>query len=194
MNKTTLLEKLYQELLDLKSSPLYTYRTENHYFPVLGEGSADSHIVFIGEAPGKNEAITGKPFCGAAGKILDQLCEHAGISRSNIYITNIVHDKPPENRDPTVHEIELYAPFLDKLIDIIQPKVFVTLGRYSMEYIMKKYGLVEQLEPISKAHGKTYTTNQGFDIVILYHPSVAIYSRKSLPILKKDIEVLKKYY
>ena len=97
--------------------------------------------MFVGEAPGKNEAKTGRPFCGAAGKILDNLLAHAGIERKNVYITNIVKDRPQQNRDPLPGEIKIYGPFLDRQIDIIQPKVIATLGRYSMDYIMRKFGL-----------------------------------------------------
>ncbi len=106
--------------------------------------------MFVGEAPGKNEALTGKPFCGAAGKILDELLATVGINRADIYITNIVKDRPPENRDPSPAEIESYGPFLDRQIEIIRPKVIATLGRYSMVYIMNRLGLGSELVPISR--------------------------------------------
>src|SRR2546423_1687564 len=105
--KAEQLKKVREEILNLKDSPLYAYRKENNYFPVIGEGNQGAHVMFIGEAPGKNEALTGKPFCGASGKILDQMLARIGVSRDNVYITNIVKDRPPENRDPTPHEIEL---------------------------------------------------------------------------------------
>src|SRR3989344_3080510 len=135
---------------------LSEYRKENNGRPVLGEGSHDSKIMFIGEAPGQNEAKTGRPFCGAAGKILDDLLASIEVPRADVYITNIVKDRPPGNRDPLPSEIELYAPFLDRQIEIIQPKVIATLGRFSMGYIMRKFGLSFELEAISRAHGKLY--------------------------------------
>lgn len=192
------------EILILKESPLFEYRVSNKYFPVIGEGSHDADIVFVGEAPGRNEAKTGKPFCGAAGNVLDQLLEHVGIPRKSIYITNIVKDRPPENRDPTSREIEVYGPFLDRQFEIIQPKVVVALGRYAMGYIMKKFGLDQEIEPIGKAHGKAHkalapwndpkTSKSAYiDIVTLYHPCVAVYNPNNLPNLKKDFEVLRKY-
>jgi len=201
--KTDLMRAIKDEILVLKESPLYEYRTTNKYFPVTGEGSNDAKIMFVGEAPGRNEAKTGRPFCGAAGKVLDKLLEHVSIARDAIYITNIVKDRPPENRDPTVKEIEIYGPFLDRQIEIIKPRVIVALGRYAMGYIMKKFNLESQLEPIGKAHGKAYYTitpwndvsgkPANIDIVTLYHPCMAVYNPNNLPKLKADIEILKKY-
>ena len=193
--KTEQLKIIKDEVLDLKDSPLYQYRTENKYFPVIGEGSHDAEIMFVGEAPGKNEAKTGRPFCGAAGKILDNLLAHAGIERKNVYITNIVKDRPQQNRDPLPGEIKIYGPFLDRQIDIIQPKVIATLGRYSMDYIMKKFGLTFELQPISKAHGKEFEAQASYGpikIAVLYHPCVAIYNPNRIDELKKDFEILKK--
>ena len=197
------MQAIEKELVDLKSSPLYAYRTSNNYMPVVGEGSCDAAILFVGEAPGKNEAKTGKPFCGTAGNILDELLASAGIDRKDIYISNIVKDRPPENRDPTPKEIEVYGPFLDRQMSIIKPRVIVSLGRYAMGYIMNAFGLRDELEPIGKAHGKVYhVKDQGIlkafgvsklDIVTLYHPCVAVYNRSTLPSLKADITILKTY-
>ena len=130
MPKFDQLKAIRDEAIALKQSPLYEYRTSNRYYPVIGEGSHDANIMFVGEAPGKNEAETGRPFCGAAGKFLTELIEGIGLKREQVYITNVVKDRPPENRDPTPEEIEIYAPFLDRQIDIIQPKVIATLGRH----------------------------------------------------------------
>lgn len=196
MTKTDQMKQIRDQILILKESPLYEYRTSNKYFPVIGEGSHDAKIMFIGEAPGQNEAKTGKPFCGAAGKVLDQLLEHVGIPRISVYVTNIVKDRPPENRDPTSGEIEVYRPFLDRQIEIIQPRVICTLGRYAMGYIMKKFDIDLELEPISRAHGKAYRGKASYgdiDIVTLYHPCVAVYNPNNILGLKKDFEVLKKY-
>ncbi|MEK7642476.1 MAG: uracil-DNA glycosylase [Patescibacteria group bacterium] len=189
-----LMRKIRDEVVGLKNSPLYKFRVENKNLPVIGEGSHFAEIMFIGEAPGRNEARTGRPFCGRAGQILDQLLEAVGIERSEIYVTNIVKDRPPMNRDPLSEEIEIYGPFLDRQIEIIEPKVIATLGRYSMSYIMPKFGLELELEPISKAHGKVYDakTNYGpIKIVPLYHPAVAVYNSHTLDLLKKDFQVLK---
>jgi uracil-DNA glycosylase family 4 len=180
----------------LTESPLYQERINNNAYPVIGEGSHDANIMFIGEAPGKNEAATGKPFCGVSGKVLDELLSHINLDRQSVYITNIVKDRPTNNRDPKAGEIELYAPFLDRQIEIMKPKVVVTLGRFSMEYIMKRYGLTDQLEPISKIHGQKFSatlpdSDLQFTFIPLYHPAVAVYNRNNLPDLKKDFEILK---
>jgi len=194
MSKTEQMKIIRDEIFELKNSPLYKYRTENNFFPVIGEGSHDSKIMFVGEAPGRNEAKTGRPFCGAAGKVLDQLLESAGVPRKEVYITNIVKDRPPMNRDPLPEEIIIYGPFLDRQIEIIKPKVIVALGRYSMNYIMKKFGLDSEIEPISKAHGKTYDAKSSYGnikIVALYHPCVAVYNPNNIDNLKKDFQILK---
>ena len=196
MTKTDKLKTIKERILNLKESPLFEYRTSNKYFPVIGEGSHDAMIMFVGEAPGRNEAKTGRPFCGAAGKVLDELLNHIKIERQTIYITNIVKDRPPENRDPTAEEIRVYGPFLDEQIEIIQPKVIVSLGRYAMGYIMKKFGKELELEPIGKAHGKAYDAKASYGdikIVALYHPCVAVYNPHNLPNLKKDFEILTTY-
>ena len=107
-DRTEQMRKIKDEIVAAKDSPLYEYRIKNKYFPVIGEGSHSAKIMFIGEAPGKNEAETGRPFCGAAGHILDELLESASLDRKEVYITNVVKDRPPENRDPNPNEIEFY--------------------------------------------------------------------------------------
>ncbi|MSR71193.1 MAG: uracil-DNA glycosylase [Candidatus Taylorbacteria bacterium] len=196
MSKTKLMKKIHNEVMNLKKSPLYAERVKNKMYPVIGEGSNNAQIMFVGEAPGRNEAKTGKPFCGAAGKVLDALLKSVSILREEIYITNIVKDRPPFNRDPLPKEIEVYGPFLDRQIEIIKPKVIATLGRYAMNYVMKKFDLELQLEPIGKAHGKAYRTKASYgniDIVALYHPCVAVYNPNNLYNLKKDFKILNKY-
>jgi DNA polymerase len=191
MTKTDELQKIEKEILKLKKSPLYEYRTSNKYFPVIGEGSHDAHIMFIGEAPGKKEAETAKPFCGASGRVLDKLLASVGISRADVYVTNIVKDRPPENRDPSPDEILLYAPFLDRQIDILQPKVIATLGRFSMVYILKRFGIAA--DPISKAHGTVYTAKAPYGevkIIPLYHPAAALYNGSMMTTLEEDFKQL----
>ncbi len=192
--RTQELQKIRDEIWNLKESPLYQYRRENNYYPVLGEGSHQARIVLIGEAPGRREAETGRPFCGAAGKILDELLESVKIKREEVYITNVVKDRPPGNRDPTSTEIELYSPFLVRQLEIIKPKMIVPLGRFSMALIMKLCGLEEKLQTISRLHGKVFEAKATWGkikIIPLYHPAVAVYNPKMLPVLKKDFQVLK---
>ena len=187
------LKQIRDEVLGLVSAPLYSYRTAQGYLPVIGEGSHDAKIMFVGEAPGRNEAKTGRPFCGAAGKTLDTLLESISIPRADVYITNIVKDRPPENRDPLPSEIEAYGPFLDRQIEIIQPLIIATLGRYSMQYIMRKFDLEFELEPISRAHGKSYEARAPYGpvhIIPQYHPAAAIYNRQLLDTLAEDFKVI----
>ncbi len=190
------MQEVRDDILQLKESPLYEYRVSNKYFPVVGEGSHTAHILFIGEAPGKNEAETGRPFCGKSGKVLDNMLESIHLNRSDVYITNIVKDRPQENRDPTAEEIKIYAPFLDKQIQIIQPQVIATLGRFSMDYIMNKFGLVDQIGTIGELHGKEFIAKTDYGPVViipLYHPAVALYDGSNKETILKDFQVLTKY-
>ncbi len=194
MDKEKALRSVRDEVVALTASPLYEYRKENGYFPVIGEGNHEAEIMFIGEAPGENEAKTGRPFCGRAGKVLDELLESVGIERRDVYVTNIVKDRPPKNRDPLPEEIEIYAPFLDRQIEAMRPKIVATLGRFSMQYVMNRYGLEGELGPISLIHGRLFETELEWGkvkVVPLYHPAAAIYNQSLMETLKKDFEVLK---
>ena len=193
-NRTAQLKKIRDEIWILSKSPLYQYRKKNKYLPVIGEGNHFAKIIFIGEAPGQREAETGRPFCGAAGKILDELLVSIGIGREDVYITNVVKDRPPNNRDPEPVEIEIYSPFLDRQISVIKPKIIATLGRFSTKYILEKFNLPEKSESITKLHGKAIRTKASFGevkIVPLYHPAVALYSAGSRQILEEDFKILK---
>ena len=192
--KNEALKKIKDEVVALVASPLYVERVKNKYFPVIGEGNHSAEIVFVGEAPGKNEAKTGRPFCGRAGKVLDELLVSVGIERRDVYVTNIVKDRPPNNRDPFPDEIAIYAPFLDRQIEIIKPKVIATLGRFSMQYIMSRYDLERELSSISALHGRVFDTKlkgTKIKVVPLYHPAAAIYNQHLLDTLKEDFKVLK---
>ncbi|MCL4437544.1 uracil-DNA glycosylase [Patescibacteria group bacterium] len=187
------LKKIRDEVFNLKNSPLYDYRTKNKFYPVVGEGNHSAKIILIGEAPGKNEALTGRPFCGAAGKFLDQLLQSVNLNRSETYITNIVKDRPPENRDPLPEEIALYAPFLDRQINAIQPKIIVALGRFSMKYLMEKFGLSDKIDLISRLHGQAFEVNTPYgkiNIFISYHPAAALYDGSAREVLLKDFKNL----
>ena len=195
-NRTGLLRKIKDEILDLKNSPLYFERIKNKVFPVIGEGSHYAEIMFIGEAPGKNEAATGRPFCGAAGKVLDELLASVGIDRKDVYVTNIVKDRPPFNRDPLPEEIKIYAPFLDRQINIIQPRVIATLGRFSMDYIMRKFRLDSEITGISRMHGRVFSAQASYgsvEIIPLYHPAVVVYNNNMKNELKKDFKILESF-
>ena len=139
---------------------------------VLGDGNSNADIVFIGEAPGKNEDQQGLPFVGAAGKFLNEMLASIGLERSDVYITNIVKYRPPNNRDPLPEEKKAFWPYLVQQIEVIEPKVIVTLGRHSMEYFLpgQKIGQVHgEPERISFGKGKVV-------ILPLYHPAAALYN------------------
>lgn len=193
MNKIEEMKKMEEEVIALTASPLYAYRTENNYVPVMGGGSLDADIVFVGEAPGRKEAETGLPFIGSAGKILDTLLASVDLTREEVYITSVVKDRPPKNRDPLPEEIKIYTPFLDRQIEIIKPKVIATLGRFAMQYIMTRYGLEKELASIGELHGKVFTTEisgEQVKVVPLYHPAATIYNQKLKDTLKADFKVL----
>jgi DNA polymerase len=139
---------------------------------VIGDGNLNAEIVFIGEAPGKNEDEQGLPFVGAAGKFLNEMLAAAGLERSDVYITNIVKYRPPNNRDPLPEEKKVFWPYLLKQLQIIQPKVVITLGRHSMEYFLPDM-------KISQIHGQAKRIQFGdhkIVIVPLYHPAAALYN------------------
>ena len=193
---TEQLRKIKDAIVNLTESPLYEYRKENGYYPVIGQGNHYAEIMFIGEAPGKNEAETGRPFCGASGRVLDELLESIQLKREDVYVTNIVKDRPPNNRDPHKAELELYAPFLEQQIDIIQPKVIATLGRFSMEFILTRYNAPEATQKISQLHGKQITVKTGYGetiLVPLFHPAAALYNPNQKETLQLDFQVLKKF-
>ena len=139
---------------------------------VMGSGNLDADIVFIGEAPGKKEDETGLPFVGASGRFLDAMLEAAGMVRADVYITNIVKYRPPNNRDPSPAEKQAFLPYLLRQLDIISPKVVITLGRHSMEYFLPD-------ATIGEVHSTPHTVRLGErDIVIipLFHPAAALYN------------------
>lgn len=138
----------------------------------MGSGNTDADIVFIGEAPGKKEDEIGLPFIGAAGKFLDEMLTTAGMTRSDVYITNIVKYRPPNNRDPSPVEKKAFWPYLVRQLDVIRPTIVVTLGRHSMEYFLP--GI-----KISDIHGQPQQIawgNTQIVIVPLYHPAAALYN------------------
>jgi len=135
---------------------------------VFGDGNPDAQVVFIGEAPGKNEDEQGLPFVGAAGRFLNEMLESIGLTRSDIYITNIVKYRPPNNRDPLPEEKQAFLPYLRAQLEVIKPKLVVTLGRHSMDSLLP--GL-----QISKVHGQPKRL-KGQVYMPLFHPAAALYN------------------
>lgn len=175
------LEKLCEIASTCIKCPLHESRTN----VVFGEGPKDAKIMLVGEAPGKNEDETGRPFIGMAGRLLSEIIEEAGMDRSNIYITSIVKCRPENNRKPRKPEyttcIDLY---LSKQIELINPDIIGLLGNSATHALIGKTN-------IKQIHGKTYELN-GKKYMALFHPAAALYSRKLLPELKEDMVTLKK--
>jgi len=153
---------------------------------VFGDGNEASKIVFIGEAPGKNEDLTGLPFVGAAGKFLDEMLASIDLSRKDIYITNIIKYRPPNNRDPLDKEKKDFLPYLQQQLEIIQPQIVVTLGRHAANCFLPT--LV-----ISQEHGRAQRmtlnfSDQGYEIILLplFHPAAALYNHSMRQTLIDD--------
>jgi DNA polymerase len=192
--KAEALKGIRDDLVGATESPLYAYRIANRHFPVLGDGNPDARLIFIGEAPGKTEVEQGKPFCGPSGDVLAEMLKSIGLRREDVYMTNLLLDKPPEKRDPLPEEIAFYKPFVDRIIHTIQPSVIITLGRFATEYLLKKLDLPEKREKISQLHGKLIKTRLDYGeihVVPLYHPAVVLYSASQKVTLQRDFEKLK---
>lgn len=159
---------------------------------VPGEGSARAKIMLVGEAAGRNEDLQGRPFVGAAGKILDRLLQSIKLKRKNIFISNILHCRPPRNRNPRATEIKACTPYLSKQIQILKPKIICSLGNFATAYILKKFGLKAKAEVrgISKLHGKVFKA-KNMKIIPLYHPAAAVYNPHMFKTLLQDFRVLK---
>ncbi|MEK7565348.1 MAG: uracil-DNA glycosylase [Patescibacteria group bacterium] len=186
MSKINKLEELKKELEENKDLPL---RESNLVF---GEGNIDSKVVFIGEAPGFHEDQQRRPFVGRSGQLLNQLIENIGWKREEVYITNIVKRRPPENRDPLPNEIESYKPYLTRQIEIINPILIVTLGRFSMNYFLP-------MAKISRDQGKVFKWVKGDGkevigkfIAPVFHPAAALRSNGNMEALKNAFKKIPK--
>jgi uracil-DNA glycosylase family 4 len=183
------MESMEKAIKECKRCELWKTRTN----PVIGEGSLSARILFVGEAPGYNEDLKGKPFVGKAGKVLDELLESAGLQRAEVYIANVLKCRPPGNRNPLTDEIIACTPYLDAQLELIEPEIIATLGNFSLSYIFAKFRL--KLEKISKIHGEVFTisTIAGIKRIIpLYHPAVATYNPKMKEVLIDDFKALAK--
>ena len=183
------LAQLEQIKADILSKNVCPNLAETATQLVLGDGNPDADIVFIGEAPGKAEDEQGLPFVGASGRFLNEMLEAAGLVRADVYITNIVKYRPPNNRDPLPEEKREFWPYLMRQLEIIQPKVIITLGRHSgMAFIPE---LV-----ISRDHGKPRKVkyhDSEFLVIPLYHPAAALYNGSMRQTLIDDFLTAKTY-
>jgi len=150
---------------------------------VMGVGDPHARVMFIGEAPGKNEDLKGEPFVGAAGQLLDELLGHAGLLRSEVYIANVLKCRPPGNRDPEQVEIETCTPFLREQIRIIGPEILVTLGNFATKFVLKTDTGITRLRGTMQEVGR-------FAVLPIFHPAAAIYDRSKRDVLVADFELL----
>jgi len=164
---------------------------------VVGKGNINAKIMFVGEAPGRNEDEQGEPFVGAAGKNLDKLLDKVGLSINDVYIANILKCRPPENRDPMPEEIKAHTPWLLRQINEIKPKVICSLGNYATKFFMAR-GKVDEMEKqpgITSIHGKIQNieiNGMKFKLIPLFHPAAIIYKNSLISEWEKDMEVVKK--
>ncbi len=164
---------------------------------VVGKGNPHADILFVGEAPGKNEDLQGLPFVGKAGKNLDEMLGKVGLSLEDVYIANILKCRPPENRDPLPDEIRAHTPWLTQQIREIKPKVICSLGNYATKFFLAD-GDVDKMDKqpgITVVHGKVKVMDfEGLNIKLipLFHPAAIIYKRALLLLWEKDMEIVKK--
>ena len=174
------LDELYEQVAQCRKCELCETRTN----VVPGVGNPHAKVMFIGEAPGKNEDLQGEPFVGAAGKLLNQLLERIGLTRDDIYIANILKCRPPRNRDPRPEEIELCTPWLREQVKAVHPSVLVTLGNFSTKFIL------QTTTGITRLRGQVQVTGP-FRVIPTFHPAAAIYDRTKVTALEQDFDLLK---
>lgn len=179
MDNQKKLDELKQKILD---DGICTELAEQATQLVFGDGNAEAEIVFIGEAPGKNEDLQGIPFVGASGKFLNEMLEMIGLERKDVYITNIVKYRPPNNRDPLPDEKASFLPYLVEQLNIIKPKMIVTLGRHSMDVLLP--GL-----KIGQVHGKPMRVKDHVYLP-LFHPAAALYNGSMRQTLIDDFALI----
>lgn len=182
------MEKLSSEIENCKKCKLWKTRNK----PLVGDGPINAKILFVGESPGYNEDLQGKAFVGEAGKILDKLLALINLKRDEMYITNVLKCHPPKNHSPTRDEIDSCIQYLYRQINIINPEVIITLGKYASREVFANFNL--EFSMISKEHGRVFESKAGdrkIKIISLYHPAVACYHNEMLDTIKEDFRKLK---
>lgn len=192
MDNTLKLKEIAEEIKSCTNCPLHKTRTNT----VPGSGDPGAEILFVGEAPGANEDAQGIPFCGAAGKFLDEMLSAIGMTRDQVFIANTLKCRPPENRDPEDSEKAACRHFLDRQVEMIKPKLIVCLGRHSVANFMPGAG------GISKLHGHAVRRPNGQVYLALYHPAAALHNGglratlledfKKIPAILRKIEASEK--
>ncbi|WP_214647026.1 uracil-DNA glycosylase [Parvibacter caecicola] len=173
------LEEIRTSVESCRRCPLCEGRTHI----VFGEGNPEARVMIVGEAPGKNEDLQGRPFVGAAGKYLDELLAMAELAREDVFIANVLKCRPPGNRDPRPEEIEACTPYLREQTRTISPNFIVTLGNFSTKFILKTD------VGITRLHGKLAQAGK-FQVFPVYHPAAALYDRSKRTALEEDFATL----
>ena len=158
---------------------------------VVGEGSLEAELFLVGEAPGRVEDETGRPFVGAAGRLLDRLLEDIGLRRGEVYIGNILKCRPPGNRRPRADEVEACTPYLERQLAVIQPRVIAPMGNSAAGYLLRRFG--HEAASISRVHGRCFEAEApwgGAILFPLYHPAAALYAKELLRVLEADFRLL----
>ena len=176
------LERLHRAVLVCTRCGLGGTRTN----AVPGTGPCPADIMIVGEAPGFNEDVQGKPFVGQAGKLLDTLLAGIGLRREDVYITNVLKCRPPQNRDPMPNEVEACAPYLTWQLKLVEPKVVIVLGRHALERLLPGHG------PISRVHGQMVDRG-GIKYVAVYHPAAALHNGSLVDDLQADFLSVRQY-
>ena len=176
------LERLHRAVLVCTRCGLSGTRTN----AVPGTGPCPADIMIVGEAPGFNEDAQGKPFVGQAGKLLDTLLAGIGLRREDVYITNVLKCRPPQNRDPMPNEVESCAPYLNGQLKLVEPKVVIVLGRHALERLLPGHG------PISRVHGQLVDRG-GINYVAVYHPAAALHNGSLVNDLQADFLKVRQY-
>jgi len=180
MTKAEKLDEIAKRVTKCTRCDLYKRATK----AVPGDGNPEAEVIFLGEGPGYHEDLQGLPFVGAAGQLLDQLLQSIKLKRNDIFIGNVIKHRPPDNRDPLPEEIEACRPFLDEQIQIIAPKMIITLGRFSLNKFLPN-------EKISQIHGRArYVDFLGrrYMVMPMYHPAAALRSGRIMEEIKEDFQ------
>lgn len=166
---------------------------ENRKNAVPGEGNLDAVVLFLGEAPGRMEDLEGRPFVGAAGRLLNRLLEGIGLRRKDVFITNVVKCRPPNNRDPREDEIEACRPFTEAILRLVSPRIIVTLGNHAGKFLIERYG-GGRWRGITAEHGRVRKVKlKDVEVIVVptYHPAASLYNPKLLPTIENDFKIVK---
>ena len=181
------LEALRREVITCRKCDLWRKRDK----PVFGEGPSNARIMLGGLGPGYHENIQGRPFVGPAGKLLEKLLAIVGLKREEVYITNVIKCYLPDNK-PKESEIKVCGPYLEKQIDLIKPRMIITLGNVATQYLFDKFGL--KLEPMNRLHGKVFMISNlryQLKLIPMYHPAAALRNPPLLEVVRNDWKKIK---